>query len=53
MKPHHELLGRPVLKVLSTEQIEEIHLATLAVLERTGIQVTHARALEYRLTAED
>jgi trimethylamine--corrinoid protein Co-methyltransferase len=46
MKPHHELLGRPVLKVLSTEQIEEIHLATLAVLERTGIQVTHARALE-------
>lgn len=37
---------RPKLEVLSTDQIEQIHLATLTVLERTGIRVTHAKALE-------
>ncbi|MGD9085467.1 MAG: trimethylamine methyltransferase family protein [Desulfobacterales bacterium] len=41
-----ELHNQPYLKVLNTDQIEQIHLATLAVLEHTGIQVTHARALE-------
>ncbi len=41
-----EPLSRPFLKVLSTDQIEQIHLATLAVLEHTGIQVTHSGALE-------
>jgi trimethylamine--corrinoid protein Co-methyltransferase len=41
-----ELNNQPFLKVLSTDQIEQIHLATLAVLERTGIQVTHVKALE-------
>ena len=37
-----ELHNQPYVKVLNTDQIEQIHLATLAVLERTGIQVTHA-----------
>jgi trimethylamine--corrinoid protein Co-methyltransferase len=37
---------KPRLSVLSTEQIEQIHLATLEVLERTGVQITHPRALE-------
>ncbi|MGD8492003.1 MAG: trimethylamine methyltransferase family protein [Desulfobacterales bacterium] len=41
-----ELHNQPYVKVLNTDQIEQIHLATLAVLERTGIQVTHAGALE-------
>ncbi len=41
-----ELHNQPFLRVLNTDQIKQIHLATLAVLERTGIQVTHAGALE-------
>lgn len=36
----------PRLAVLSQEQIEQIHLATLEVLERTGVQMTHPRGLE-------
>ncbi len=32
--------------MLSDEQIERIHLATLEVLEGTGTQITHPRALE-------
>ena len=41
-----ELHFKPRLSVLSEEQIEQIHWATLELLERTGIQVTHPRALE-------
>jgi len=41
-----ELTFRPRLSVLSPAQIEQIHQATLELLERTGFQVTHPRALE-------
>jgi trimethylamine--corrinoid protein Co-methyltransferase len=34
------------MSVLSTDQIEQIHRATLEVLERTGVQIAHPRALE-------
>ena len=37
---------RPRLSVLNEAQIEQIHQATLEVLERTGVQLTHARAVE-------
>ena len=35
---------RPVLQVLSTEQIQIMHAATASVLERTGVKVTHPTA---------
>ena len=38
------LTFRPTLQVLSTEQIHALHHATLRVLERTGIKVTHPAA---------
>jgi len=41
-----DLQFRPSLRVLTEEQIEQIHQATLEVLERTGVQMTHPRALE-------
>ena len=41
-----ELHFKPRLYVLNDDQLEQIHLATLEVLERTGIQLTHPRALE-------
>ncbi len=41
-----ELTARPTLRVLSNEQIENMHLATLKVLERTGVRITHEKALE-------
>jgi trimethylamine--corrinoid protein Co-methyltransferase len=34
------------MSVLNEEQIEQIHRATLELLERTGVRVTHPRALE-------
>ncbi len=37
---------QPRLSVINSEQIEQIHQATLEVLERTGIQISHPRALE-------
>jgi trimethylamine--corrinoid protein Co-methyltransferase len=37
---------RPRLAVIGDEQIEQIHQATLEVLERTGVQLSHPRALE-------
>jgi len=43
---YSELPTRPSLKVLSRDQIEQIHLATLVVLERTGVQITHPGARE-------
>ncbi len=41
-----ELYFKPRLCVLNDDQVEQIHLATLEVLERTGVQITHPRALE-------
>jgi trimethylamine--corrinoid protein Co-methyltransferase len=41
-----DLRFKPRLSVLDTEQIKYIHLATLEVLERTGVQITHPQALE-------
>jgi trimethylamine--corrinoid protein Co-methyltransferase len=41
-----DLTFRPRMSVLSEDQIEQIHQATLEVLERTGVQITHPRALE-------
>jgi len=37
---------QPRLSVIDDEEIEQIHQATLEVLERTGVQLTHPRALE-------
>ncbi len=37
---------RPRLAVLNAEQIEQIHQATLEILERTGVEITHSRAVE-------
>ena len=37
---------KPRLHVLNDDQITQIHLATLEVLERTGVQITHPRAQE-------
>ena len=36
----------PQLRVLSEDQIEEIHLAALRILEEVGIHLTHPEALE-------
>lgn len=41
-----EIKFRPQLKVINDYQIEQIHQATLEVLERTGVQVSHPLALE-------
>jgi len=46
MATYPDIRFRPFLKVLSAEQIEQIHLATLEVLERTGVQLTHPKARE-------
>ena len=40
------LTFRPTLRVLSEEQIAELHSATLEVLERTGVRLTHPKARE-------
>lgn len=41
-----DLRYRPHMAAISTEQIEQLHQATLELLERTGVQITHAKALE-------
>lgn len=41
-----ELYFKPKLRVINDEQIEQIHMATLEVLERTGVKMTHQRGLE-------
>ena len=41
-----DLRFRPRMAVLDDAQIEHIHQATLELLERTGVQITHGRALE-------
>ena len=40
-----ELNFKPKASVLDDEQIKQIHMATSEVLERTGVQITHPRAL--------
>jgi trimethylamine--corrinoid protein Co-methyltransferase len=37
---------KPRLNVLLSEQVEDIYMATMEVLERTGVKLTHPRALE-------
>ena len=41
-----DLTFRPRMSVLNSEQMEQIHQATLELLERTGVQMTHPRGLE-------
>ncbi|MFO7713712.1 trimethylamine methyltransferase family protein [Desulfosarcina sp.] len=41
-----ELYFKPRLQVVNDAQIAQIHMATLDVLERTGIKITHPKALE-------
>ena len=41
-----DLTFRPRMSVLSVEQMEQIHQATLELLERTGVQMTHPKGLE-------
>jgi trimethylamine--corrinoid protein Co-methyltransferase len=36
---------KPRLNVLQTEQVEDLYMATMEVLERTGVKITHERAL--------
>lgn len=40
------LTSKPRQQVLTTEQIEAIHSASLDILKKTGIQITHPQALE-------
>ncbi len=46
MTTYPDIRFKPFLKVINDQQIEQIHAATLEVLERTGVQMTHPRALE-------
>ena len=41
-----QLNFKPRLHVIDAQQIEQIHMATLEVLERTGVRIPHPRALE-------
>jgi len=41
-----EFYFKPQLKVVNDEQIKQIHAATLEVLERTGIKITHKSAID-------
>ncbi|HSL61110.1 MAG TPA: trimethylamine methyltransferase family protein [Desulfotignum sp.] len=41
-----ELYFKPRLQVINQDQMDQIHMATLDVLERTGIKLTHPSALE-------
>lgn len=41
-----ELHFKPQLRVINDDQIAQIHMATLEVLERTGVKMTHPRGLE-------
>ena len=43
--PMDELKFTPTMKILNEEQISSIHQATLEVLERTGVAMTHPKAL--------
>ncbi|MGD8968237.1 MAG: trimethylamine methyltransferase family protein, partial [Anaerolineae bacterium] len=46
-----DLTFRPRMSVLSEDQIAQIHQATLEVLERTGVQITHPRAMDLLYSA--
>ena len=39
-------LNIPRLNILSDDQLEQLHLSTLEVLRRTGVDVKEAKALE-------
>ncbi|MCG8643395.1 MAG: trimethylamine methyltransferase family protein [Desulfobacterales bacterium] len=41
-----ELYFKPKLQVINEDQIKQLHMATLEVLERTGIKLTHPKALD-------
>lgn len=41
-----ELYFKPRMQVINEDQINQLHMATLDVLERTGIKLTHPGALE-------
>ncbi len=41
-----ELNFKPQLRVINDDQIAQIHMATLEVLERTGVKMTHPRGVE-------
>jgi trimethylamine--corrinoid protein Co-methyltransferase len=41
-----ELYFKPRLRVIDDAQISQLHAATLEVLERTGVKITHPKALE-------
>ena len=41
-----EIHFKPKLRIINDEQILQIHMATLEVLERTGVKMTHPRGLE-------
>jgi len=41
-----ELHFKPKLQVINDDQMRHIHMATLEVLERTGVKMTHPRGLE-------
>ncbi len=44
MRSNFKVNCSPGFRVLSEEQIEELHLATLEVLERTGVDVLEKEA---------
>lgn len=46
-----ELYFKPQLQVINDAQIQQIHMATLEVLERTGIKLTHPGAKELLASA--
>jgi len=37
---------KPRLNVLQPEQVEDVYMATMEVLERTGVKITHKKALQ-------
>ena len=47
MMNHFEPKMKPRLNVLHPEDVEEVYSATMEVLERTGIKVTHPAALRF------
>ena len=44
--PISDLSFKPQLKVINDAQIAQIHAGSLEVLERTGVKITHPRALK-------
>lgn len=46
MRSNRSSFNSPQFRVLSSDQIEDVHLATLEVLQRTGIRVFHQGGIE-------